>query len=145
MKELLIAAALLCTFSVQAQKPQEMKKMTPQERAERHSKMMEQKLKLNESQAAQIRKINNETALKMEAPAARTHADRALIKEINQNREAEYKRVLTPEQFSTYEANQADRKNKMKARMGEGRQSPNMNQRRMEQPQMMKSRPEEVR
>ena len=33
MKKLLIAAALFCTFNAQAQNAQDLKKMTPQERA----------------------------------------------------------------------------------------------------------------
>ncbi len=142
MKKLLFAAALFCTFNVQAQ---EMKMKSPQERAERHSKMMEKKLNLSEGQATQIRKINTETAMKMEAPATRAREDRALIREINQNREAEYKRVLTPEQYSSYEAQQADRKTLMKARTGEARESRNANQRNVDQPRMIQAQPAEVR
>ncbi len=119
MKKLLIAAALFCTLSTQAQNAQEMKKKTPQERADRMSKVMEKKLNLDANQAAQIRKINADGAVKMEAQMSQNQKDRTQMKALRENQEAQYKQVLTPDQMVSYQQMKADRMAKHKAHMAE--------------------------
>ena len=80
---------------------------------------MEKKLKLNQSQAAQIRKINTDAAMKMDAQMEQSQNKRSELKSLQANQEAQYKQVLTPDQMASYEQMKADRMAKHKSHMAE--------------------------
>lgn len=112
-KIMLFAVALaLVSISVVAQPhpPQQKGKPNPQERAEQLTQVMTQKLQLNDKQTAAVKDINLRYAAQLAEfrqnnqqhhPAAGKPNPK--VKELRQQRSAELKNVLTPEQFAQYQ------------------------------------------
>ena len=86
-------------------------KKSPEERMERRMEEMTKNLSLSETQAAQIKKIQEDYAVKEKIERK---ARKARIAE----QEAKIKAILTPEQVQKFEAAKTDRKNNRKHRKG---------------------------
>lgn len=114
MKKLMIGTALL-VLGVSAQ-AQEVQRKTSGERAEMRTERMTKDLGLNAEQAEQVKAINARYAEKHEAiraeHKARAEANKSQRSEMHEARMADYKAVLTPEQYEKLVAQQAAMKEK---------------------------------
>jgi Spy/CpxP family protein refolding chaperone len=120
MAALTLAFFLSAVMALQAQQGQKngggWGNATPEERAKRLTGMMKDQLSLTEKQEPRIAEINLKFAKKNEdaRKIADTTERRKALKAINQQRELEYKTVLTATQFKTYQKLAEE----MKARRG---------------------------
>jgi Spy/CpxP family protein refolding chaperone len=103
----------------------EHKKLTPEERAQRLTTKMTEKLKLTPEQSSKISDINVGIAKKNEGIRANTSmAKEEKAKIIKSNHDARlmmYKDVLTAEQMTQYEAWEAAKKEKHQENKGKGK------------------------
>lgn len=116
MKTMLMVGIFMLGIStlVQAQRSTERKPATPEQRAERRTALLKDKLLLTEDQQKEV----YTATLKQEQQRNR---DRD---EMKQNREAfenDLQRILTPEQMKKYEALKEQKKEEAKARMEQRR------------------------
>lgn len=106
--------------SVQAQ---EKAKLTPQQRADKHTERMVKQLSLDDNQKAKVYEINLGTAMKNER--VRSNADlslekkREMIKSHHDIRMEQLKGVLTADQYKKLEEHQAEKKAKREAKKEE--------------------------
>ncbi|MDP4187087.1 MAG: hypothetical protein Q8910_05430 [Bacteroidota bacterium] len=95
---------------------------TPEERAKRQTQQMKESLKLTDAQVQQVDAINLKFALKSDSLFKNRDNDRAQMmekmKNVQTQKEAELQKVLTPDQFATYQKNQEA----MRSRRGQGGQ-----------------------
>lgn len=114
MKKLMIGTALL-VLGVSAQ-AQDVQRKTSGERAEMRTERMTKELGLNAEQAEKVKEINARYAEKTEAVRAehkaRAEAGKGQRNELHEARMADYKAVLTPEQYEKLVAKQAAMKEK---------------------------------
>lgn len=91
-------------------------KMTPDERADRQTEMMQKRLKLSDAQTAKIREVNRE----MVFDKNKMYEDRKALRndrmELMKKREEMYSQVLTKEQLDEFRALKKERMSEMKAR-----------------------------
>jgi Spy/CpxP family protein refolding chaperone len=133
-KIIMFAAALLIAIAASAQNaPAKGKKApkTPEEKAKKQTEWMKKDLQLTDDQAQQIEDINLKYAKKAET---RREALKTEHEKFKAEKEADLKKVLTPDQYAKFdqerkdkqakrEAKKADRKEKMKRCMDEQRAS----------------------
>jgi Spy/CpxP family protein refolding chaperone len=106
--------ALMMAFSLAAQGPakgQCKKSKTPEEKAQRQSEWMKRDLGLTEKQAAEIEKINLTYAIEAEKMRQEMKEKRKVQVD---NKNAELKKVLTPEQYTKLEQIRAEKKEQRK-------------------------------
>ncbi|TMA53751.1 MAG: hypothetical protein E6J71_23900 [Deltaproteobacteria bacterium] len=100
----LTVAVLLVTASASAQLDG-LKDTTPAERAKAQNAMMRSRLGLTDEQASRVAALNQKYAEKME-PVIKGSSGPLVkmreVKEIEQQKEAELKQVLSPEQFEKF-------------------------------------------
>ena len=142
MKKLVIVAVMLVGFLTFAQEKGEQKgdrkarmenreSLSPEQQAELQVKRMTLDLDLNSKQQGEIKKIVLEQAKKREAKKTQWKANKEAGKTASKDEKfamknealdehiamkAEMKKILTAEQFSKWEAKQAERKDKMENR-----------------------------
>lgn len=121
MKKLVMMLALAAaTVGVQAQDKDH---KTPQERAQMQTGRMTKELSLTTEQAAKVEAINLKYANEFEAKRADQKKEREAVraegKSIRDAHDAELKAVLTPEQYTQWQA----KKEAMKAKQVEKRKS----------------------
>ena len=127
MKSILIAFALgLVTISTTyaqtetqnntTQTQEARPRATPEERASRQTKMMANTLGLSADQEAKVKALNlkrlNEIDALRESKEADGVVDRNRAKTIRDNWNIELKSILTPEQYTKYEAQQGEMRGK---------------------------------
>lgn len=112
----LIAVLFGSSFAIAQQ--QQMQQRTPRERAQNQTRMMQKNLGLTDDQNKKVYDIILKYA--QQADNARNEAPgrdrRQEMKEIQNNKEADLKAVLTGEQFQKYQAYQQEMKEKMQER-----------------------------
>jgi periplasmic protein CpxP/Spy len=99
---------------------------SPEDRAEKQTATMKEKLSLSEKQAEKVKAINLKYANKMkETRDANTEGDWTAMREtmgkIRQEQDAELKTVLTTEQFETWNKYQEEQRSQRGQRGGEGK------------------------
>jgi hypothetical protein len=113
----LALAALL--VSVAAASPLDaLKGTTPQERAAIQNKMMAEKLALTPQQQPQIDALNLKYAQKMQSVIDGDEgmfAKMRAAQSVDQEKEAELQKILTPDQWSTYLAGKEEMREKLQA------------------------------
>lgn len=118
---LLVGIALFAGVSTAS--AQEKKKLTPSERAERHTAKMTEVLGLTADQRAKVAELNLGVAMKNEA--IRNDANmtpeqkKEAIKGNHEGRKAQLKLILTEEQFKKLEQHEAEMKAKRDAKKAE--------------------------
>lgn len=113
-----------------------MEKLTPEQKTERHLKKLTSELNLNSKQQEQIKQLLAEQGAKREEFKAKREeyknnsvkpspeeraAFRSKVEAEKKAMDEKMKSILTPEQFEKWNANKAEKKEKMKARMEERR------------------------
>lgn len=101
-------------------------RMEPTEMAKMQTEQMAKDLSLTDKQKTDIEAINLKYAKKMQemfqaGPNGDREAMRKNMEEIQTSRNAEYKKVLTSEQYTKYEAAEKARREERQKRMQEGR------------------------
>lgn len=121
---LLLALALPLGAFAQGQVPPAVASSTPAERAKIQTALMKEKLSLTPEQLPQVEAINLDTAQKMDPvlkgndrPLAKARAAR----QIEQEKDTKLQGVLTPQQFETWQASQAEMKQKLEQKLMEKR------------------------
>ena len=103
---LLVAGVQFTGFAQEAeQQPRQMR--TPEERAQRQTEMLAQKLTLTEDQKKKIYDVNFKTAKQMQK--FREAHDTANVRMIRTASDAAYQKILTPEQYKEYETMKQNR------------------------------------
>lgn len=111
---LVVLFASLMAFAVTAQpSPKGKGQKTPEERAKKQTELMKQELKLTDAQAAQVDKINIKYAIEKDKLEQEMKAKK---KAMYDQKNAELKAVLTPEQFPLLEQYREKRKQERKAK-----------------------------
>lgn len=99
-----------------AQTQEARQRATPEERAERQTKMMAQTLGLSADQEAKVKALNLKRLTQIdglrESKEANANVNRNQAKTIRDNWNIELKSILTPEQFTKYEAKQGEMRGK---------------------------------
>jgi hypothetical protein len=126
MKTFILALAMIVggTAIAQQQQPRQKKDRKPaEERATNSSQKMKTKLGLDDAQTAKVHDINLEIAKKNDAIRENTSLTReqkmAQLKETQASRNAQYKEVLTADQYAKYEAWEKEKREKMEAKRAE--------------------------
>lgn len=123
MKTLILAIAFLVGGSAMAQQQAKRERKTAEERATNSTQKMTTKLGLDETQKSKIHDINLGIAQKNDAIRDNKSLTRdqkmAQLKEIQDSRNAQYKEVLTSEQYAKYEAWEKEKREKMEAKRAE--------------------------
>lgn len=127
MKNLFLAILMIATVTSFAQgRKGEKSKMSSEDRVEFQVKRMKKNLNLNETQSAQVTTLLTEQAKKRDAKRAEMQAKKEAGKPSQEEREAmkvkmqgeqnalkeQMKKILTPEQFSKWESNREEKKEK---------------------------------
>jgi hypothetical protein len=113
----LLVPLLTLVLSVNAQ---EKMHMTPQEKAQKLTDWMKTNLKLTDDQVAKVQPINLKYAQKMADTKNSSQDQKAkmdAMKADEEAKDAELKAVLTPEQYTSWEAKKADMKKEMMEKM----------------------------
>jgi len=112
---LLLIAALFVTTWVSAQ---QMQMKSPQERAQKQTMWMQKNLGLTEEQNKQVYNINLKYAQQVdEARAGAAGAEKKMeVRDLQKDKEAELKGVLTGDQFQKYQARQQEMKDRRQER-----------------------------
>lgn len=142
MKKLFLFAMLAIGLTSFAQEREggplkdKMEKLTPEQKTERHLKKLTSELNLNSKQQEQIKQLLAEQGAKREEFKAKREeyknnsvkpspeeraAFRSKVEAEKKAMDEKMKSILTPEQFEKWNANKAEKKEKMKARMEERR------------------------
>lgn len=123
MKKLAVVITLLVTFGIQAQDRRErIKETTPEERVEKRTDRISEKLGLDENQKKQVKDIfeaqQKENMAHREEVKAEREKMRAEMKENMKKQQeelkAKLKKVLTEEQFKKWEELQKDNQERVK-------------------------------
>lgn len=135
MKKLFLVALLVVGITAFAQEKQGRRagkeNLTSEEKVDIQVKRMTKDLSLNEKQAAEVRVLVTKQTQKREDLKAELKADKERQRtEMKANLEkeqaaisAEYKKILTPDQYVKWEKNLEEKKEKMKQRMMERREN----------------------
>lgn len=121
----LFCSMLFSVACVQAQDEKDFKNSTPEQRAQMQTTWLKSKLQLNDDQTAKVSAINLKYAKQIEPVLKGSGGKLAKLKQakkINEEKEAEYKTVFTPEQFTKYEQVKSEMKEEMKQRMKDRKQ-----------------------
>lgn len=92
---------------------------TPEERANRQTQQMKRELALTPEQEKEIAAINLNYARQMQPVLEQARRDRATMKQIrqlNNAKEKDLRKVLNDKQFSEYESRKNERRERMKER-----------------------------
>lgn len=123
MKTVILALAVLVGGSAVAQQPAKKERKSAEERATNLAQKMTTKLGLDETQKTKIHDINLGIAQKNDAIRDNTSLTReqkmAQLKETHNSRNAQYKEVLTSDQYAKYEAWEKEKREKMEAKRAE--------------------------
>jgi len=123
MKTLILAMAFLTGGTAIAQQQAKKEHKTAEERATAQAQKMTTKLGLDETQKTKIHDINLGIAQKNDAIRANTSLTReqkmAQIKETQDARNAQYKEVLTSDQYAKYEAWEKEKREQMQQKRAE--------------------------
>jgi protein CpxP len=131
MKKLFMAALLVVGLTAFAQekdgKRDGREKLTSEQKVELQVKKMNKELSLNEKQTEQVKALVTRQVQKREAKKAEMQQikdkNREQMKAQMQTEQAaltsEMKKILTPEQFTKWEKNREDKKDKIKEKMAE--------------------------
>ncbi|WP_430403165.1 hypothetical protein [Fluviicola sp.] len=123
MKTLILALTLLIGGSAMAQQQAKKERKPAEERATNSSQKMKTKLGLDDAQTTKIHDINLGIAQKNDAIRDNTALTReqkmAQLKETQNSRNAQYKEVLTSDQYAKYEAWEKEKREKMQAKHAE--------------------------
>ena len=103
-----------------------MKQSTPEKRAEMQTTYLKNQLQLDDAQTQKIGAINLKYAQQMD-PVLKGNGGKLsklrTAKKINSQKEAEYREVLSKEQFAKYQEVKEEMKDKMKEKMQERKQN----------------------
>jgi len=118
-KPLLMLVVVLLTASLTgiAYSQETKTQFTPEQRAQKLTDWMKTNLKLTDAQVPQVQAINLSHAQKTEEIKNSTsdqNQKMSALKTDNEEKEKEFKKVFTPEQYSAYEAKKAELKAEMK-------------------------------
>jgi protein CpxP len=119
MKKLMMITAIfsLTLLSAFAQRDMERKEISPEQRAERSSERLAEKLDLSEEQKKQVYELNLQTA---EARKAQMEARRTEMKQNREAHQAKMEVILSPEQQEKWnELRESNRKRGGEMRKGE--------------------------
>jgi Spy/CpxP family protein refolding chaperone len=125
MKTLILAMAMVVGGTAIAQQPQHQKRerKPAEERATNSAQKMKTKLSLDDAQTAKIHDINLGIAQKNDAIRDNTSLTReqkmTQLKANQDARNAQYKEVLTPDQYAKYEAWEKEKREKMQQKRAE--------------------------
>lgn len=123
MKTLILALVLMVGGTAMAQQPAKKERKPAEERATNSAQKMATKLGLDEAQKAKVHNINLGIAQKNDAIRDNTALTReqkmAQLKAMQDSRNAQYKEVLTSDQYAKYEAWEKERREKMQAKHAE--------------------------
>lgn len=123
MKTLILAIALVVGGTAMAQQHEKRERKPAEERATASAQKMKTKLGLDDAQTAKIHDINLGIAQKNDAirdNASLTREQKmSQIKETHNSRNAQYKEVLTSDQYAKYEAWEKEKREKMQAKHAE--------------------------
>lgn len=125
MKTLILALAMVVAGTAIAQQPQHQKRerKPAEERATNSAQKMKTKLELDDAQTAKIHDINLGIAQKNDAIRDNTSLTReqkmTQLKANQDARNAQYKEVLTPDQYAKYEAWEKEKREKMQQKRAE--------------------------
>ncbi len=114
---LFVLLLALAPVALNAQAKQNFKNSTPEQRAEKQSEFLGTNLKLDNAQREKVNAINLKYAKQMDAVMKGNGPRISKLKsarKLNQEKEAEYKTVLTPDQLKQYEQVKKDLREKMK-------------------------------
>lgn len=111
---------LLLGFATQAQSKDDFKQSTPEQRAKAQTEYLKTNLQLDDQQTQKIAEINLKYAQKME-PVIKGSGGKLskmkTAKNINAQKEAEYKQVFTSDQYKKYAELKDDMKDRVKEKM----------------------------
>jgi len=123
MKTLILAIALVVGGTAMAQQQEKRERKPAEERATASAQKMKTKLGLDDAQTTKIHDINLGIAQKNDAIRDNTSLTReqkmVQLKETHNSRNAQYKEVLTPDQYAKYEAWEKEKREKMQAKRAE--------------------------
>ncbi len=123
MKTLILALALVVGGTAMAQQHEKKERKPAEERATSSAQRMKTKLSLDDAQTTKIHDINLGIAQKNDAIRDNTSLTReqkmAQLKETQNSRNAQYKEVLTSDQYVKYEAWEKEKREKMQAKRAE--------------------------
>jgi parvulin-like peptidyl-prolyl isomerase len=111
---------LLFGFAVQAQSMEDFKHSTPEQRAQAQTEYLKTNLQLDDEQTQKVADINLKYAQKMESVikgGSGRLAKMKAAKNINGQKEAEYKQVFTSDQYKKYGELKEDMKDNAKKKM----------------------------
>ena len=92
--------------------------MSPEQRAKKVTQKLQKKLKLDDAQTKQIEAVNLENIQQKRALQEELKALKLKIKALKEERTAQYKSILTPEQYTQLEQMIEDRKTKKESNKG---------------------------
>lgn len=116
------AAAVIAFASVAAAQFAKLKNTTPEQRAKVQTELMKTKLKLTPEQESKVAALNLEYAQKMQPIIQGSEgpfAEMREAREINEQKEADLKKVLTTDQFTNYTAYKEEMREKFEERMAQ--------------------------
>lgn len=108
MLSLLFSLVCMVTATAQGQRGN----ATPEERAAKMTERMKQSLKLTEDQATKVQAINLQAAKDMAAARESGQDMRTSMQTIRTKQDAELQKVLTPEQYKTYQDSRQQMQNR---------------------------------
>lgn len=128
MKTFILALAVLVGGTAAAQQQGKKEHKTPEQRATGMTEKMTTKLSLDDAQKAKIQEINLGIAQKNDAIRQNTSLTKeqkfAQLKENQDARKAQYKEVLSADQYAKYEAWEKEKQEKMQAKRAERQEAP---------------------
>lgn len=123
MKTLILALALVVGGTAMAQQHEKKERKPAEERATNSAQKMKTKFGLDDAQTTRIHDINLGIAQKNDAIRDNTSLTReqkmTQLKETQNSRNAQYKEVLTSDQYTKYEAWEKEKREKMQAKHAE--------------------------
>ena len=120
----LLLTCILTNPALAQDKADMLKNSTPEQRAKVQTALMKAKLQLDTVQTAKVQAINLAAAQKME-PLLKSDGGKLAkfrqLKEIDNTKDKDLKKVLTPDQYKQYEAAKEEMKEKMKEHLKDAR------------------------
>ena len=107
----------LAPVALSAQTREKIKSSTPEQRADKQSEFLGTNLKLDDAQRNKISAINLKYAKQMDGIMKGKGSKIAKMKsarKLNEEKEAEYQQVMTPDQYKQYQQVKKDLREKMK-------------------------------
>ncbi len=115
----LLVVFMMLTLTVYAQNASDRQRKTPEDRAQIQSTWMLKNLNLDSLQAEKVQVINQRYAWKNEpilASGASNLSKFNKLKSLQNEKDAELKKIFTPEQFKQYELHKEELKENIKAK-----------------------------